>query len=188
MKKEAFITDGELVLAYQRRKDNQALSTLYNRYYDKLFRYCYSMLTDRESALDMTQEVFLKAAQHLDRLKNPVTFPSWLFRIAHNECIDHCREKGKTTAFPDVLQDQLSDRNEDREQLQDRERLFDAMNLLMEELGEDARTMLQLKYLQQYSIQDLQKKYQLSESAVKMRLSRARHRIERLYHQQLSER
>jgi len=185
MKKQIFLSDSELVLNYQQTRDNAALAVLYRRYYDKLFRYCFSMLSDRESALDLTQEVFLIAAQHLERLKNPVTFPSWLFRIAHNECIDYCRERGKTTAFPEVLQDKLFERNEDAEQLQDRERLFEAMNLLMEELGEDARTMLQLKYLQQYSIQDLQKKYQLSESAVKMRLSRARHRIERLYHQQL---
>lgn len=176
----------ELVNAYQQTKDNNAFAALYNLYYEKTYRYCLSICSDRESALDLTQEVFLKAAKNLDRLKNPVTFPSWLFRIAHNESIDYCREKSKTTPFPVVLQDQLSDRNEDPEQQQERERLFEAMNLLMEELGEDARTMLQLKYLQQYSIQDLQKKYQLSESAVKMRLSRARHRIERLYQQQLS--
>lgn len=181
MKFNIQVSDAQLVEQYQQSKNSDAFGVLYHRYYEKIFRYCFSILKDREAALDLSQEVFLKAAEHLDRLKNPLTFSSWLFRIAHNECIDHCKAGGKTTAIPDALQVSLQEEETDTELFLVREKQFDAMQELMQELGEDARTMLHLKYLEHYSIQDLQERYHLSESAVKMRLSRARHRIERLY-------
>ena len=181
MNETSLATDAQLVLSYQQNNDSAAFGALYNRYYEKIFRYCLSILKDRDAALDLTQEVFLKAAEHLTRLKNPVTFAAWLFRIAHNECMDRCKEGGRTTAFPESLQNNLQEEPVDTEDLMAREHRFSAMEELMQELGEDARMMLQLKYLQHYSIQDLQEKYQLSESAVKMRLARARNRIESLY-------
>ena len=174
-------TDAQLVVAYQQTKAPEALSGLYRKYHERIFRYCLGIVREREPALDITQDVFLKAAEQLHRLQKPVTFPAWLFRIAHNRCMDHCKADGRILPMPGAAGEALPDDAADPEELWAREQRFDAIEGLLCELGEDARTLLRLKYLEHYSIQELQDRFQLSESAVKMRLSRARRRIEALY-------
>jgi RNA polymerase sigma-70 factor, ECF subfamily len=55
------------------------------------------MLRSREDALDVVQETFTKAYQHLDRFKGDSGFYTWLYRIAFNLCVDHQRREGKLT-------------------------------------------------------------------------------------------
>jgi len=95
--------------------------------------------------------------------------------------MDHCKAGGRILPMPGAAGEALPDDAADPEELWAREQRFDAIEGLLCELGEDARTLLRLKYLEHYSIQELQDRFQLSESAVKMRLSRARRRIEALY-------
>ena len=47
---------------------------------------------NREDALDLSQDVFLKAYQNLKKLDDPAKFPGWLFRIAHNEAYSLLRK------------------------------------------------------------------------------------------------
>lgn len=175
------LSDAQLAELFQQTKDNQYFGELYQRYYPKIYYYCLSITKEQEAAFDLTQEVFIKAAEHIDRLKFPVTFPAWLFRIAHNESVDHCKARGRRQFLDIDARFDLGEEPVNEESFWERERQYEAIDELMTQLGEESQLMLRLKYLENHSIHDLQQRFHLSESAVKMRLSRARNRIERLY-------
>src|SRR5579884_2368743 len=77
--------DAPLVAAAQR--DPTAFASLYHRYVDPVYRFCYRRLGERTAAEDATSLVFLKALQALPRYRAG-SFRSWLFAIAHNVVAD----------------------------------------------------------------------------------------------------
>ena len=88
-----------LVINYQTSKDNASFGELYHRYYRNLFAYCKKITGEREDAYDITTNTFMKAAEKIHQLSSPEFFPSWLFRIAHNMCIDNRKAKRKSKTF-----------------------------------------------------------------------------------------
>ena len=58
---------------------------LVSRWEKRVFNYLLRLVGNREDALDLSQDVFLKAYQNLKKLEDPGRFAAWLFRIAHNE-------------------------------------------------------------------------------------------------------
>jgi RNA polymerase sigma-70 factor (ECF subfamily) len=68
-----------------RRGNVDAFNLLVSRWEKKIFNYLYRLVKDREDALDLSQDVFLKAHQNLKKLEDPARFAPWLYRIAHNE-------------------------------------------------------------------------------------------------------
>jgi RNA polymerase sigma-70 factor (ECF subfamily) len=67
------------------RGDVEAFNLLISRWEKRVFNYLLRILRNREDALDLSQEVFLKAYQNLRKLEEASRFGPWLFRIAHNE-------------------------------------------------------------------------------------------------------
>jgi RNA polymerase sigma-70 factor (ECF subfamily) len=78
------VEDRDLIL-HARKGRVEAYNLLVSRWEKKIYNYILRLVRDREDALDLTQETFLKAYQALGKLEDPARFSSWLFRIAHNE-------------------------------------------------------------------------------------------------------
>lgn len=83
-------TDVELV-ASAIAGGESGFEELVRRYQRPIVSYVYRMLNDYESALDVTQEVFIKVYNSLERYSAEYKFSTWLYRIAHNAAIDHMR-------------------------------------------------------------------------------------------------
>jgi RNA polymerase sigma-70 factor (ECF subfamily) len=69
-----------------------AYNVLVSRWEKRVFNYLLRLVGHREDALDLSQDVFLKAYQNLRKLEDPAKFPGWLFRIAHNEAYSLLRK------------------------------------------------------------------------------------------------
>lgn len=83
--------------------NQQAFARLYESYFEKIYRYVYLKIGDREEAEDMTQQVFLQAYRSVRSFKYRGTpFSAWLFRIAHNQMVDFLRKKSKKPLSIDV--------------------------------------------------------------------------------------
>ena len=80
--------------------DRDAFRELVERYQRRIAALALGMLRSREDALDIVQETFTKAYQNLDRFKGDSAFYTWVYRIAHNLCIDHQRRAGKQLQVP----------------------------------------------------------------------------------------
>jgi RNA polymerase sigma-70 factor (ECF subfamily) len=83
--------DSDLVLAAQ-RGDVEAFNRLIGRWEKRIFNYLLRILGDREDAMDVSQDVFLKAYQKIRSLQDADRFSYWLFRIAHNEAFSLVRK------------------------------------------------------------------------------------------------
>jgi len=175
-----YLTDTELILIYQDTKNGNAFGELYNRYETKVFLYCIKILKEREDAHDVTQDIFLKLTDKLLTLKETFAFKKWLYRIAQNDCITVLRNQQKFRyTSVDAAYDLIDSKNE-TESIEVKEQQIAKVNLMLAHLSERDQTILKEKYLQDLTIVDLMEKYNLSESAVKMKLSRARNKVRNL--------
>lgn len=90
------VEDPDLI-AKARRGDVEAYNLLVSRWEKRVFNYLLRLVSNREDALDVSQDVFLKAYQSLPKLDDPARFSGWLFRIAHNEAFSLLRRKRPET-------------------------------------------------------------------------------------------
>jgi RNA polymerase sigma factor (sigma-70 family) len=84
-------SDDQLVALFRMGYDD-AFGAIHDRYRQRLFAYTRQMLGGaRSDAEDVLQDVFLRAYGALRNDDRPVTLRAWLYRVAHNRCIDHVR-------------------------------------------------------------------------------------------------
>jgi len=86
------VEDRDLI-AKARRGHVEAYNVLVSRWEKRVFNYLLRLVGEREDALDLSQDVFLKAYQNLKKLDDPAKFAAWLFRIAHNEAYSLFRKR-----------------------------------------------------------------------------------------------
>jgi RNA polymerase sigma-70 factor (ECF subfamily) len=86
------VEDADLIRK-ARRGDVEAFNLLISRWEKRVFNYLLRILQNREDALDLCQDVFLKAYQNLRKLEDADRFAAWLFRIAHNEAYSLFRKR-----------------------------------------------------------------------------------------------
>lgn len=176
--------DRELVRRAQ-KDDKEAFEELVRRHQARVFAVAGGILRNREDVEDIAQQVFLKAYFSLKRFDQRAAFSTWLYKITVNECWDLLR---KRKVRPLLYEADLSEEqarqygaSEQREeQAQDvSERLGKRQELerLLECLEERDRTMLVLKEVQGFSVEEIAEMLGINGNTVKVRLFRARQRI-----------
>lgn len=84
------IADSDLVLRVISGRED-GFEELVRRYQRPIAAYVYRMVGDYDSALDLTQEVFIKVYGSLERYRSEYKFSTWIYKIAHNAAVDHLR-------------------------------------------------------------------------------------------------
>ncbi len=94
----------ELSIIEAAKTDPERFAPLYDKYYKQIFNYVYQRMDSKDSAFDVTGQVFLKALTNLQKYQfKGVPFASWLYRIAHNEMMQLYRtQKNKRAVNADV--------------------------------------------------------------------------------------
>src|ERR1700730_14598238 len=93
---KAAADDDRPLIERVRKGDQDALRTLYERYFDRIYNYVYARLGRAEDAEDLAIETMTKSLTRLDLFQDEgVAFSSWVYRLAHNATIDHYRRQGK---------------------------------------------------------------------------------------------
>ena len=173
----------ELLIKSIRQGNQKSLGALYSIYYPKVIHTCFSYTKNYDDAFDLAQDVMLKAFGNLETFEGDSSFSTWLFSITRNYCISQT-SKRKHLYFEDVqfAYNILADHSnsEEMESRRKKEQLELELRNYLDLLPVRDKQMLELKYFHKYSIKDLQKEFKLSASAVKMRLLRARQRMEQI--------
>ena len=86
------VEDRDLILR-AREGDVDSFNILVSRWEKKVYNYILRAVRNREDAMDLCQETFLKGYRSLRSLQDPARFPQWLFRIAHNESVSLFRKR-----------------------------------------------------------------------------------------------
>ena len=152
----------------------ETFACLYDEYLDKVYRYIQYRVNNMHLAEDLTSTVFEKALVNFGKFSNDrASFSTWIFSIARNAVIDHYRVSGKRQTVPlEEVTAQSSGEQSPEEQLErkdERERL----NLRLEELSEDEREIVRLKFGAELNNRQIAKMLGLSESNVGTKLYRA---------------
>ncbi len=180
-KKENPLTDEELVRELQARMDADRFAVLYDRYSTRVFQKCVGMTRDRDLSKDLTHDIFLKAFINLTKFDHRSKFGTWLYSITYNYCLDHLRKAKR------VREDEIDERTQDGTPGDDgNEALLlglraERLDQVLAEIDPADRAILLMKYEDDLPIKDMMEAFAVGESAIKMRLLRARERALQRY-------
>jgi RNA polymerase sigma-70 factor (ECF subfamily) len=165
-----------------RKGEDDAWRDLVDRFGQKVYSIAYHFTLKREEAEELSQEVFLKVFENLQRYDGSYPLTAWLVSLARNLCIDRYRRRKREKSFRFVSDDAVlpllkSDDDPSAEALR-KERtklLFSALA----EIPEDLAEILVLRDLDGLAYEEIGRALQLPDGTVKSRLFRARAEVAR---------
>jgi RNA polymerase sigma factor (sigma-70 family) len=163
--------------------DQKAYAELMSRYKDSIYFMLLKMVNNRDDADDLTIEAFGKAFKNLHQYTPDFAFSTWLFKIATNNCIDFIRRKRKNTFSIDQtmegdsggeMQFEIKANTLDPEEKMIKKQKAILMRDVVEKLKPRYRKLVELRYFQERSYEEIAKELQLPLGTVKAQLFRAR--------------
>jgi RNA polymerase sigma-70 factor (ECF subfamily) len=151
--------------------DAQAFGVLYDRYIEKIYRFVYYKTFVKETAEDITSDVFHKAFQKINSFdETKGTFSAWIYRIARNAVIDHYRTAKKTVPIEDIFELGESDRTEEAH---DALLALSKVQNFMKTMTPRQREIITLRLWEERSYREIAEIIGGTEDSVKMAFSRA---------------
>jgi len=146
--------------------DSQAFARLYEEYFNKIYRYVVMKVGNQAVAEDITEEVFLKMLESIASFKwRGVPFSAWLFRIAHNQVVDHLRRKSRRESIP--LGESIAAMDIDPVALAEKSMDIEQVNAALEHLTHNQREVIALRFAAGLSTAEVAKAMSKREGAVK---------------------
>lgn len=172
-------------------EDNQlAYSILMDRYRDSIYHTMLKMISNQDDAEDLTIEAFGKAFLKLNSYTPSYAFSTWLFKIATNNCIDFIRKKKMNTTSIDhtfnengesILSNIIREKAQNPEEKFILEQRKIVMREMLDKMNEKYRQMIEMRYYDELSYQEISEKMDLPVGTVKAQLFRAREQLMELF-------
>lgn len=176
--------DRELVRRAQ-QGDKEAFEVLVRKHQGRVFAVAGGILHSREDVEDIAQQVFLKAYFSIKRFDQRAAFSTWLYKITVNECWDLLRKrKVRPLMYESDLNEEQAHAYQSMEEggeyavdVSERLEARQQLEQWLEWLEEKDRTMLVLKEVQGFTVEEIAGIMGLNGNTVKVRLFRARQRV-----------
>ena len=175
------LSDNELIERIVKTNDTHLFAVLYDRHVSMVYNKCYGFASSKEEAQDLTHDIFIKLFVKLRTFKGTAKFSTWLYSFTYNFCVNYVtrnnykkNEKNFEGEIPDS--DEV-DSSEDALFEMKADKLKKALDLL----EPNDKIILLMKYQDDFSIKEISESLELGESAVKMRLKRAREKVINVY-------
>lgn len=181
-------SDEELIKEHANNSNQKVFALLLRRYYQKVYRYCYSFFRDEELSIEATQDVFLSVSKSLHSFEHKAKFSTWLYRITKNHCLNtkayyerrqrkfHEPLEGKN---PNITREIPANQSSSEERLiqdEEHQRLYQAID----QLSEEHRTVILLRDIQEFSYDEIAQMTGEHVGTIKSRLFRARKHLQQL--------
>lgn len=163
--------------------DQKAFAELMGRYRDAIYFMLLKMVNNKSDAEDLTIEAFGKAFKNLSQYSPSYAFSTWLFKIASNNCIDYLRKKrtnivsldgGLNDDFEIDTPIPIKDTNLDPEENLIRDQIVSLMRTVVTKLKPRYRILIEKRYFQELSYEEISVELDLPIGTVKAQLFRAR--------------
>lgn len=161
--------------------DQKAYEKLFKRYKDAIFFMLLKMVNNKNDAEDLTFEAFGKAFRNIKQYSPQYAFSTWLFKIASNNCIDFLRKKKGNTISIDGKDDSENERsitlesnslNPEQDFIKNQKAKI--MRNEVSRLKERYRRLIELRYFEEFSYEEIAEELKLPIGTVKAQLFRAR--------------
>ncbi|MCU0450193.1 MAG: sigma-70 family RNA polymerase sigma factor [Bernardetiaceae bacterium] len=163
--------------------DEKAFAELMKRYRKAVYHTLLKMVRNQDDADDLTIEAFAKAFRNLPKFKKEYTFSTWLFRIATNNAIDYIRRKkletmSISTSYTDDNGDpvdmDIRDENLNPQESTINAQKIDLVRSFVNQLPAKYQELVQLRYFDELSYEEIAERLQAPLGTVKAQLHRAR--------------
>jgi RNA polymerase sigma-70 factor, ECF subfamily len=191
-------TDDHTLVQRARSGDERAFRLLVERYQRKVYAVALGMVKDREEAMDVVQEAFVKVHRSLDSFKADATFYTWLYRITVNVSIDLIRRRGgsrsEAVEFDERIGHDLTEANlgavssqleSNPERTVLRRELGEKIQEALDQIPEKHRAILLLRELDGLSYEELAQVLEIPKGTVMSRLFHARAKVQKLLSESL---
>ena len=170
----------EKVLIELAKKDMRKFAPLYDRYYEQIFRYIYQRLNSKDTAFDVTAQVFLKAMNKLkDYEHRGVPFSSWLYRIAKSE-LNNAYAQNKANRVINIKEEHIKDLMEEIESEDDLENMKSELILGLRDLNEDNILLIEMRFFEKRSFKEIGEILEITENNAKVKLYRAVDKLKKI--------
>lgn len=149
------------------------LEGIFARYLDPVYRFLYSRVGNREDAEDLTSEVFLKATRQLDGSRPEASMAKWLFTVAQTVLADHWRQYYRSGAPLPLDESRAVNIPDTGRSMAPTERSTAIVAQVLDRLPDRYRQVLELRFLQGYSIQETAREMKVTPDNVKVIQHRA---------------
>lgn len=174
----AELSDEQLAaLAAREASSGPAFQQLLERYRQRVWRICYRLMGHEHDAQDAAQEVFVRLFLHRGRYAQASKYSTWVHGVAVRTCLGLRRGRGRRQRRVALVGDEALQHSAAAPSAASGAALDVAT--LLEALDETDRALVLLKYAEDYSYEELAEIFSLSVSACKMRVSRARDKLQR---------
>lgn len=147
------------------------MDELIEAYYDRIYKYCFSLLRNTYDAEDAVQEVFIKAMKHgkLSSIENP---NAWLYKISYFHCLNKIKRKKLKTFIPFIEQEAtpVAFDHDDDEQLQS----------ILAHLKPEERSLLLLRVIENYSFEEIGQIFEKPPATIRKRYERLKVKVKNL--------
>ncbi|WP_299551114.1 RNA polymerase sigma factor [Seonamhaeicola sp.] len=176
------LSDEDLVKAIVKTNDTLLFEILYDRYAMLVYNKCFGFAKDADEAKDLTQDVFLKLFVKLGSFKGKSKFSTWLYAFTYNHCVNYVtRNTAKKFQKKAVDYKDIENLSEDEDDNSFLTMKVDKLKIALERISPDEKMILLLKYQDLLSIRDIENVLGIGESAVKMRIKRAKDKLITVY-------
>lgn len=161
----------ELVIIEAAKQNPERFAPLYDKYYKQIFNYVYQRMDCKDTAFDLTSQVFLKALVNLQSYQfKGVPFASWLYRIAHNELMQLFRNIKDKRAINADIGDLRFICEENSEPFF--EEYIPAIKQLISELDAEDLQMVEMRYFEKRPFKEIAEILNITEVNAKVKMHR----------------
>ena len=171
-------TERELVESCQ-RGEREAFHALFELYKDKVYSIALRYTNDESSAMDISQDTFLKLFSSIRDFRGQARFESWLYRLVVNSCLDQKRRRRRLLPFVDQFLEDLGVYGETALEELLRQELSEQVRSAVTRLPPEQRIVIVLRYTEGLSYEAIAEALGCSKGTVASRLNRAHSVLER---------
>jgi len=171
--------------------DRKAFGRLVRAYQRRAYAVAYSFVGNRDDALELAQESFVRAYRAMDRFDAEMPFYPWLYRIVRNTCLNHIKKRKRRgeTSLDQMMESGYDAREQGRgpEELAHLDDTKRAVHEAMATLSEDQREILRLRHFLEMSYAEIAKCLNIPQGTVMSRLHGARKSLRKAMEHRQSE-
>lgn len=153
--------------------NTSSFSEIIKCYEKSIYSYLYRLTGSREDAADLTQETFIKAYNNLHRFNTDMDFRPWIYRIAHNNYINHIKAKKEYIPIDD---EEFPDSTTPEDIIIERDSIK-SIDLILRDIPYIYRAVFVLRIIDDLSFKEIGSILKISESSARMRYLRVRKRL-----------
>ncbi|WOH37568.1 RNA polymerase sigma factor [Thalassotalea fonticola] len=172
-----FERSDEALIKLALKGKKSAWMTLLKRYEKPIYNYTLRMVSNPDDALDLLQDIFIAVFKNLASFRGDSKFKSWLFRIAHYRCIEYYRRKKPHQSLDEQPEQEAEVIDSCPENCIKQAQQSEALATAMKILPINQRTVVELKFFQHFTFDEIAGQLGISSNTVKSRLYSALNKL-----------